>query len=120
MNKDSLSAYNSAYDSLKDGEPAKYRQVVLGAYVDGEVINTVVDTDITCYVDKPSVSDVQSGLALLEDAKVLIASKSMPLITPKVGESIVFTDKTLQIKKSSPVKSLDGVVVLHQLFATAG
>ena len=94
--------------------------MVQGAYVNGEVVNTVVDTAITCYVDRPSLTDVQSSLALIDDAKVLIASKSMQLVTPKLGDSIVFADKTLQVKKSFPVKALDGTIVLHQVFCSAG
>lgn len=120
MNATSKADYDGAYESLKNGESAIYRQEGQGAYIDGEVVITNIDTPITCYVDRPTLQEVQSGLALIEDAKVLIAAKSMPTITPKLGEKIVFSDKTLQVKKNMPVKSLEGIVVLHQIICSAG
>lgn len=116
MNED----YESAYEVLKDGETATYRQITAGAYIDGAVLNVPNDTPITCYCDQPTLQEVQSGLALIEDAKVLIAAKALGVITPKLGELIVLSDKTLQVKKVIGTKSLDGTVVLWTVFCMAG
>lgn len=120
MNQATKRQYDSAYRQLDNGESAIYRQESGQTRIDGEwVAGTITNTPITCYQDSPSTSDIDKGLASITDVKLLVASKSMPLVTPKIGDVVVFTDKTLTVKQLDPVKSLEGVTVLHQLFCSA-
>lgn len=120
MNQTTKRQYDSAYRQLANGETVTYRQESGQIRVDGEwVAGTATNANITCYQDSPSTSDIDKGLASVTDVKLLVASKAMPLVVPKKGDVVIFADKTLTVKQLDPVKSLEGVTVLHQLFCSA-
>lgn len=121
MNQASKRQYDSAYRQLAKGESASYVQTSGGTYdvTTSEVTaTTTTSTQITCYEDSPSTKDIEKGLASVTDIKVLVAAKAMPLVTPKIDDTIVFTNYTMTVKQLDPVKSLEGVTVLHQLFCS--
>lgn len=121
MNQESKAFYDSAYDSLKDGKSASYVQTSGGTYdvATSEVTaTTTTSTPITIYQDSPSTKDIEKGLASVTDIKVLVAAKAMPLVTPKIDDTIVLSEYTITVKQLDPVKSLEGITVLHQLFCS--
>jgi len=120
MNQKSKRAYDSAHRQLKGGESATYKQVTDGTYANGEYTDsTVIEIDITCYEDVITIDEINKGLASKSDSKILIAAKAMPTVTPAIGDTIVFANRTLTVKNLQPVKSLEGVIVLHQCFVSA-
>lgn len=119
MNQASKRQYDSAYRQLANGESASYVQTSGGTYdvTTSEVTaTTTTSTPITLYQDSPSTKDIEKGLASVTDIKVLIAAKAMPLVTPKIGDTIVLSEYIITVKQLDPVKSLEGITVLHQLF----
>ena len=121
MNQASKRQYDSAYRQLANGESASYVQTTGGTYdvATSEVTaTTTTSTTITCYEDSPSTKDIEKGLASVTDIKVLIAAKAMPLVTPKIDDTIVFANYTMTVKQLDPVKSLEGIIMLHQLFCS--
>lgn len=119
MNQASKRQYDSAYRQIASGESATYTQKTGGSYVNDEWIAGIdTSTNITCYQDTPSTSDIEKGLASITDVKVLVAAKAMPLISPLIGDTIVFTEYTMTVKQIDSVKSLEGIIVLHILFCS--
>lgn len=119
MNSASKRQYDSAYRQLANGESAAYTQKTGGSYVNDEWIAGIdTSTNITCYCSKPEKYDIDMGLASIQDVKVLVAAKAMPLITPNIGDTIVLSEYTITVKQLDPVKSLEGITVLHQLFCS--
>lgn len=119
MNQASKRQYDSAYRQLANGESALYVQETAGSYVDSEwIAGITTSTPITCYEDSPSTKDIEKGLASVNDSKILISAKAMALVTTLIGDKVVFDNYTMTVKQLDPVKSLEGIVVLHQLFCS--
>lgn len=97
----------------KFGKSGTYKSVVSGAYVDGEVIDTVTDYLVKAYISKPTQGEITSGLADISDAIILIASSGLG-VTPSPNDLIVFNERTYSIKRNLEVWSGDDVA-LHRL-----
>ena len=97
----------------KFGKSGTYKSVVSGAYVDGEVVNTVTDYTIKAYISKPTQGEIMSGLADVSDAIILIASSGLR-VTPTPNDLIVFNERTYSVKRNLEVWSGDDIA-LHRL-----
>lgn len=119
MNSASKRQYDSAHRQLKNGQSASYTQLSGGSRINGEWVDgTPTSTPITCYQNAPSTEDVQKGLSAVTDVKVLVSAKAMPTVLPKSGDVIVLSEYSLTVKAIDPIKSLEGVTVLWQLFSS--
>ena len=97
----------------KFGKSGTYKSVVSGAYVDGEVVNTVTDYTIKAYISKPTQGEITSGVADISDAIILIASSGLS-VTPTPNDLIVFNERTYSVKRNLEVWSGEDVA-LHRL-----
>lgn len=97
----------------KFGKSATYKSVTSGAYVDGEVLNTVTDYTIKAYISKPTQGDITSGIADISDAIILVASSVMN-VSPKPNDLVVFSERTYSVKRNLEVWSGEEIA-LHRL-----
>lgn len=119
MNATSKRQYDGAYNQLKSGESAIYRKVSGGSRIDGEwVAGVEIDVAITCYEDTPTKNDLDKGLAIATDVKVLVSAKVLNGVDVLIGDHIVFASYVMEVKQIDVVKSLEGITVLYQLFCS--
>ena len=97
----------------KFGKSATYKSVVSGAYVDGEVIDTVTDYTVKAFITKPTQGEITSGLADVSDAILLVAGSGLAVM-PKAGDVVVFSERSYSVKRNLEVWSGDEIA-LHRL-----
>ena len=97
----------------KFGKSATYQSVTPGAYVDGEVIDTVTDYTVKAFITKPTQGEITSGLADVSDAILLVAGSGLAVM-PKAGDVIVFSERSYSVKRNLEVWSGDEIA-LHRL-----
>lgn len=97
----------------KFGKSATYQSVVAGAYIDGEVVDTVTEYAIKSYITKPTQGEITSGLADVSDA-ILLVSGSGLAVMPKAGDVVVFSERSYSVKRNLEVWSGDEIA-LHRL-----
>lgn len=97
----------------KFGKSATYKSVVAGAYVDGEVVDTVTEYAIKSYISKPTQGEITSGMADISDAVILVAGSGLS-VSPKPNDLIVFSERTYSVKRNLEVWSGDEIA-LHRL-----
>lgn len=97
----------------KFGKSATYQSVTAGAYVDGEVIDTVTDYQVNAFITKPTQGEITSGMADISDAVILVAGSGLS-VSPKPNDLIVFSERTYSVKRNLEVWSGDEIA-LHRL-----
>ena len=97
----------------KFGKSATYQSVTAGAYVDGEVIDTVTDYPVNAFITKPTQGEITSGVADISDAVILVAGSGLAVM-PKAGDVIVFGERSYSVKRNLEVWSGDEIA-LHRL-----
>ena len=97
----------------KFGKSATYQSVTAGAYVDGEVVDTVTEYAINTFITKPTQGEITSGLADVSDAILLVAGSGLSVM-PKAGDVVVFAERSYSIKRNLEVWSGDEIA-LHRL-----
>lgn len=97
----------------KFGKSATYQSVTAGAYVDGEVVDTVTDYTVKAFITKPTQGEITSGLADISDAVILVAGSGLAVM-PKSGDVVVFSERSYSIKRNLEVWSGDEIA-LHRL-----
>ena len=97
----------------KFGKSATYQSVTAGAYVDGEVIDTVTDYPVNAFITKPTQGEITSGVADVSDAILLVAGSGLAVM-PKAGDVVVFSDRSYSVKRNLEVWSGDEIA-LHRL-----
>ena len=71
----------------KFGKSATYQSVTAGAYVDGEVVDTVTDYPVNAFITKPTQGEITSGLADVSDAILLVAGSGLAVMPKAVALS---------------------------------
>ena len=97
----------------KFGKSATYQSIAAGAYVDGEVIDTVTDYPVNAFITKPTQGEITSGLADVSDAILLVAGSGLAVM-PKAGDVVVFSERSYSVKRNLEVWSGDEIA-LHRL-----
>ena len=97
----------------KFGKSATYQSVTAGAYIDGEVIDTVTDYHVNAFITKPTQGEITSGLADVSDAILLVAGSGLAVM-PKAGDVVVFSERSYSVKRNLEVWSGDEIA-LHRL-----
>jgi hypothetical protein len=97
----------------KFGKSATYQSVTAGAYVDGEVIDTVTDYPVNAFITKPTQGEITSGVADISDAVILVAGSGLAVM-PKAGDVVVFSERSYSVKRNLEVWSGDEIA-LHRL-----
>ena len=97
----------------KFGKSATYQSVTAGAYVDGEVVDTVTDYPVNAFITKPTQGEITSGVADISDAVILVAGSGLAVM-PKAGDVVVFSERSYNIKRNLEVWSGDAIA-LHRL-----
>ena len=97
----------------KFGKSATYQSVTAGAYVDGEVVDTVTDYTVKAFITKPTQGEITSGLADVSDAILLVAGSGLAVM-PKSGDVVVFAERSYSVKRNLEVWSGDEIA-LHRL-----
>ena len=97
----------------KFGKSATYQSVTDGAYVDGEVVDTVTDYTVKAFITKPTQGEITSGLADVSDAVLLVAGSGL-VVMPKAGDVVVFSERSYSVKRNLEVWSGDEIA-LHRL-----
>ena len=97
----------------KFGKSATYQSATAGAYVDGEVIDTVTDYTVKAFITKPTQGEITSGLADVSDAILLVAGSGLTVM-PKAGDVVVFSERSYSVKRNLEVWSGDEIA-LHRL-----
>lgn len=97
----------------KFGKSATYQSVTAGAYVDGEVVDTVTEYAIKSYISKPTQGEITSGLADVSDAILLVAGSGLAVM-PKACDVVVFSERSYSVKRNLEVWSGDEIA-LHRL-----
>ena len=97
----------------KFGKSATYQSVTAGAYVDGEVVDTVTDYTVKAFITKPTQGEITSGVADVSDAILLVAGSGLAVM-PKSGDVVVFSERSYSVKRNLEVWSGDEIA-LHRL-----
>ena len=97
----------------KFGKSATYQSVTAGAYVDGEVVDTVTDYTVKAFITKPTQGEITSGLADVSDAVLLVAGSGLAVM-PKSGDVVVFAERSYSVKRNLEVWGGDEIA-LHRL-----
>ena len=97
----------------KFGKSATYQSVVAGAYVDGEVVDTVTDYPVNAFITNPTQGEITSGMADISDAVILVAGSGLAVM-PKAGDVVVFSERSYSVKRNLEVWSGDEIA-LHRL-----
>lgn len=97
----------------KFGKSATYQSVTAGAYVGGEVIDTVTYYTVKAFITKPTQGEITSGLADVSDAVILVAGSGLAVM-PKAGDVVVFSERSYSVKRNLEVWSGDEIA-LHRL-----
>lgn len=82
-----------------------------------ENVATYATQSIKAFIDKPTQGDITSGLATASDAMILVAASGLS-VTPKNGDTIVFSERTYTVKANKEVWSGEKIA-LHQLISVA-
>ena len=109
-------ARKTAQDLLKKfGKNAQYRREVAGAYDEeaGQITGSRTDFySVKVFLDKVTTGELESGLATVDDVKILLAASAISII-PQPNDLVV-ADKTYSVKKNMPTWSGEEIA-LHNL-----
>ena len=85
----------------KVGKNAQYRREVVGVLDEeaGQYIGSRTDFySVKVFLEKVTTGELESGLATVDDVKILLAASAIPII-PQAGDLVV-ADKTYYVKKN--------------------